>query len=295
MNYTTEDYLESLQNDLNTIISDLNLDEGTNFSNIAEMTQNGEITKGGGGSGFTGHYDATGLAQIGWTSDDIQYYQDNAVLWNADQDDDYKLTSKELSGTAGSYARFVPKTTSATSFYGYLCIVGIPSLSINKTDWSNTFRSCYNLITIPLLNTSNATNMNNMFRECRNLKSVPLINMGNVTTANNMFNSCDSLRIIPLLDTSKLQGANAMFGSCHSLTTFPQLNMSSVIDMTGMFSGCYLLSDESLNNILKMCIGASLYTGTKSLSTIGIDYSTYSSRIQELSSYQDFVSAGWSI
>lgn len=45
---TTADYLESLQNDLTILKTSLDLDEGTNFTDIAEMAQGGEITKGGG-------------------------------------------------------------------------------------------------------------------------------------------------------------------------------------------------------------------------------------------------------
>ena len=48
MNYTTEQLLQSLQNDLNTINTSLGLEEGTNFTNIAQMAQVGDITTGGG-------------------------------------------------------------------------------------------------------------------------------------------------------------------------------------------------------------------------------------------------------
>ena len=36
----------------------------------------------GGGSGYTGHYDATGLAQIGYSNSDIEYFQNYGVNWN---------------------------------------------------------------------------------------------------------------------------------------------------------------------------------------------------------------------
>lgn len=45
---TTTDYLESLQEDLNKINTILELEEGTNFTNIANMVESGDITKGGG-------------------------------------------------------------------------------------------------------------------------------------------------------------------------------------------------------------------------------------------------------
>lgn len=46
---TTEDYLESLQDDLNTLKTSLDLEEGTNFTDIAGMAEGGEIIRGGGG------------------------------------------------------------------------------------------------------------------------------------------------------------------------------------------------------------------------------------------------------
>ena len=51
---TTEDYLESLQNDLQTLSTALNLEEGTNFTDIAVMADEGEITRGGGSSVVVG-------------------------------------------------------------------------------------------------------------------------------------------------------------------------------------------------------------------------------------------------
>ena len=51
---TTEDYLESLQNDLQTLSEALNLEEGTNFTDLATMANEGEITRGGGSSVVVG-------------------------------------------------------------------------------------------------------------------------------------------------------------------------------------------------------------------------------------------------
>ena len=43
---TTSDYLESLQSDLDRITTALDLEEGTKFTDIAQMTEGGEISKG---------------------------------------------------------------------------------------------------------------------------------------------------------------------------------------------------------------------------------------------------------
>lgn len=292
---TTADYLESLQNDLSTIVDTLDLDEGTNFTSIATMTTEGEITKGGSSGGFTGHYDAEGLAQIGWTVDDIAYYQNNAILWNSENDNDYKLRSDELNGTAGNYTRFIPKNTSLTNFRDNTYLIGLPLLSLSKTDWSYTFYNCFNLITIPLFNLSNSTATNHMFYNCYNLMHVPLFNLSNSTNTRNMFYCCYSLRSIPQFDTSKVENMRDMFSQCYSLTEVPELDTSKVTNFTTTFNMCYSLSDASLYNILEMCRKASLFTGTKKLTTLGIDATQYGTRIQALSNYQDFLNAGWTI
>lgn len=45
-NPTTADYLESLQSDLDRITEALNLEEGTNFTDIAQMSEDGDISGG---------------------------------------------------------------------------------------------------------------------------------------------------------------------------------------------------------------------------------------------------------
>ena len=43
---------------------------------------------------WTGHADAEGLKAIGWTDEDIAYYQANGVNWN-EEDDQYHLVSDD--------------------------------------------------------------------------------------------------------------------------------------------------------------------------------------------------------
>ena len=64
-----------------------------------------------------------------------------------------------------------------------------------------------------------------------------------------------------------------------------------------MFYSCSSLTDESLNNILTMCINISpSYRSNKTLSTLGFNASWCSaSKIQALSNYQAFLDAGWTI
>lgn len=279
------------------------------------------IPSGGGTKLFTGHYDAEGLSTIGWSSEEIQYYQDNGVQWNSSEDNFFKLTADELAGDDSSNTRFIPANSTKKSFQNYYKLLAIPLLDTSNTSYMNMmFNNCYSITTIPLLDTSNVINMTNMFGGCFSLEAIPLLNTGNVTTMNNTFSNCRSLKTIPLLDTSKVTNmsstfsncsslktiplldtssatnVSSMFTSCFSLTTIPLLDVSSATNMSSMFSNCISLTDTSLDNILQMCIGATSYSNTKTLAYIGFNSTYYpASRIQALPHYQDFLDAGWTI
>lgn len=272
------------------------------------------------GAEHSGHYDATGLAQIGWTTDDINYYQENGVLWDQEDDATYELNNVELNKTAGTSTRFIPKDVSSINFTYYYRLLGMPLVDTsNKTSFNGTFQSCYSLITIPLLNTQNTTNMQSMFNKCNNLRSIPLLNTQNVSNMSYMFYGCVSLETIPLLNTQNVSNMSNMFYGCNALRKMPLINTSNVSDFSSMFYNCYALvdvpafdlssatnlnsmfascpslSDNSLNNILAMCISATSFTGTKKLSSLGIYDTFLRDRIPSLSNYQDFLNAGWTI
>ena len=162
----------------------------------------------------------------------------------------------------------------------------------NVTNMNNMFANCSNLTSIPLLDTSNVTNMEIMFGSCSNLTSIPLLDTSNVTDMYGTFTGCSNLTSIPLLDTSNVTNMYGTFSACPALTTVPVLNTSHVTDMTDMFDVCPSLTNESLNNIMQMCINATSYTGTKTLRKLGIT-STQATTCQSLSNYSAFTSAGW--
>ena len=141
-----------------------------------------------------------------------------------------------------------------------------------QTSLYEKFKSDTTLVIMPAVDTSSSTNTASMFNGCTSLLEIPFLDTSNVTTFYTMCNGCYSLQKIPVLNTSKV----AYFDNC--------------------FRDCKSLSDDSLDNILQMCIGATSYSGTKTLKQIGITSSYYtSSRIQALPHYQDFINAGWSI
>ena len=119
--------------------------------------------------------------------------------------------------------------------------------------------------------------------------------MGTVITST--YNSVVSnIKEVPLIDISALTSITSFFQDFKSLETVPVLDTSHITNMSNMFTRCWALSDESLDNILQMCINATSYTATKKLYSIGINLTNYSTeRIQALPHYQDFINAGWTL
>lgn len=165
-----------------------------------------------------------------------------------------------------------------------------------NTVLTNANHIVYNNITeLPTIDFRNVTNAEQSFAYLEGISTVSLINTNNITSAKRMFLSCYVVSV-PLFDTGKVQNMSEMFSTCRNLTTIPQFNTGKVTNFQNMFSSTVHLTDESLNNILLMCINASSYAGTKTLARLGITSTYYpASRIQALSAYQDFIDAGWTI
>ena len=242
---------------------------------------------------FTGSYDRQGLKQIGWTDEEIDYYNQNGVQWNASEDDYFKLTQTELAGDDSKNTRFIPKNSTKTSFTNYYKLLAIPQLETSEvttmgrmfyncyslttipqldtsevTTMENMLHSCYSLTTIPQLNTSKVTNMGNMFSYCASLTTIPQLNTSKVTTMNGMFGYCSSLKMIQQLDTSKVTNMGTMFASCSSLKTIPQLDTSKVTTMYSMFSGCYSLTIIPQLDTSKVTYMEGMFSSCYSLTTI---------------------------
>ena len=182
----------------------------------------------------------------------------------------------------------------SSMFRGRTDLTSIPLLDTSSvTDMDSMFYGCTNLTTIPLLDTSSVTNMHFMFADCANLTTIPELNTSKVTNMGYMFRHCTNLTTIPELNTSKVTDMAYMFYGCTNLTTVPLLDISSVTYMSFMFANCTSLSEESLNNILAMCINATSYTtNTKTLKQLGLT-SEQATKCTTLSNYSAFTSAGW--
>ena len=143
----------------------------SNFTGLSKVTVNVEIESSTPSKPkYTGHADAEGLRAIGWTDEDIAYYQENGVNWN-EEDDQYHLVSDDNKALYGVL------TASNISTYKDR-IVYLPKIDTSSvTDMSNMFTSCYSLTSIPMLDTSSVTDMGSMLRNCYSLTHANLKNV----------------------------------------------------------------------------------------------------------------------
>lgn len=226
--------------------------------------------------------------------------------------EDYETADVNVSSGGDKNANFttdIVETTDSdqgTNNRAYQYIKEVPNIDLsNSTTTRNLFYNCRNLEKIDgISNSSNITSCQRMFYYCKKLKEVLSFNTSNVTSMASMFNGCEELEIAPQFNTSNVLYFDDMFYDCHKLKHIPLYDTSSATSLNGMFAlysstlqGPYLLDDESLDNILQMCINAVNYTNNKSLWAVGIRSEKHiaKSRIQALPHYQDFINAGWTI
>ena len=234
---------------------------------------------------YTGHADAEGLRAIGWTDEDIAYYQENGVNWNEEDDEYHKVSedNKALYGvlTADNISTYknrivyLPKidtsakTSTANMFSSCYALVAIPYLNTqNVTSMLGMFQICYSLVSVPPMNTQKVTTMNNMFYYCYSLTSVPSMDTQNVTSMSSMFAFCSSLISVPPMNTQKVTTMNSMFSTCYSLTSVPPMDTQNVTSMNYMFQTCYSLTSVPPMNTQKVTTMNSMFHNCYSLTFV---------------------------
>ena len=230
----------------------------SDFTGLSKVTVNVEVESSTPSKPkYTGHADAEGLRAIGWTDEDIAYYQENGVNWN-EEDDQYHLVSDDNKALYGVL------TASNISTYKDR-IVYLPKIDTSSvTTMSYMFYNCYSLTSIPMLETSSVTDMSNMFYNCYSLTSIPMLETSSVTTMSNMFNYCYSLTSIPMLDTSSVTDMSRMFGNCSALTHANlknvklayQLNTSALLSKESLL---YLINNEAATSAITIKMASYAY------------------------------------
>lgn len=219
--------------------------------------------------GWTGHADEAGLKAIGWTDEDVAYYQKYGVNWNEEDDAYHKvpqdninlygvLTASNIS-TYKDRIVYLPKIDTSTerslnsTFSSCNLLVAIPMLDTSRCkSMRSTFLSCSSLVLIPPLDTSNVEDMYAMLRDCSSLVLIPPLDTPNVEDMSYMLYSAESLRVFPQLDTSRVTNMDNMFRGCRAITRLPLLNTSKVTVMDYMLSYCTELSSIEELDMLKV-------------------------------------------
>ncbi len=198
----------------------------------------------GGGSGYTGHADVEGLKAIGWTDEDIEYFQTYGVSWNEDEDEYYKVPddNKALYGvlTADNIQTYKDR------------IAYLPKIDLStKTNIVGMFNACRVMRAIPLLDTSKVTNMNLVFRECSALTYIPPLDLPKLTSAEMAFYACSSILSFPQINLSGITSLNGLFQNCSRLVKAPRIDAKNITNYNSVFNLCYSLVYVELLNLTK--------------------------------------------
>ena len=207
--------------------------------------------------------DVTGLKEINWNNDDINYFKYNTLIPKGkDVGDTYKVSEANKQIVINSKSDIATYKNNPDFKY-------CPKFDTSKeTDMTVMFNGCISLISVPLFDTSNVTNMYSMFQDCSSLTSVPLFDTPKVWNMSQMFYNCSSLTSVPLFDTSNVYYMYSMFQDCSSLTSVPLFNTSNVINMIDMFYNCSSLTSVPLFDTSKVTNMSQMFYNCSSLTSV---------------------------
>lgn len=217
--------------------------KGTNEAiNAQDFASEIASIESGGGNGWTGHADAEGLRAIGWTEEDITYYQENGVDWNA-EDDHLHLVSEDNKALYG-----VLTADNISSYKDR--IVYLPKIDTSALiNMSNLFKDCHNMVAIPTIDTSRVTQMGSIFANCYQLRTIPPLELGRVINMSSAFSACYALRSVPPLPTESVTAMTNLFANCNSLRSIPMLDTSKVTTLNYAFNYCYSIEKIYLTDV----------------------------------------------
>lgn len=242
-------------------IADKGVDmEGVAFPQYAEKIA--EIPTGGGGGGgesapqYTGHADVEGLKAIGWTDEDIAYYQQYGVNWNEEDDDLHKVPADNI-------ALYGVLTISNISSYKDK-LVYLPKINVGSGKQS-LCSNCSLLVAIPMLDLSQVSSLRYAFNECSALVCLPPLDMSNVVDMTSMCNLCRNLVNVPPLDLSSVTNLSSAFNYCYNLTNSRINGIKTGIDLSYLWrlnkeSLLYIINNEAATSRITIKLYSNVYT-----------------------------------
>ncbi len=220
--------------------------------------------------GFTGHVDAEGLAAIGWTADDIAYYQ-SQVWWNEVDDaiyivsqydkrcyDDYADGNVEIADIATDwpYVSHLPKIDLSGVavldgiFQNMRNLFAVPALDTSDaTSAENLFAGCDNLVIVPPQDFTSCTTLVGAFSGCSSIEQLEFSDMPALTSLEMTFEGCSSMQRVTFGATPSLTNLVTTFYYCSSLKYIGEIDCTNVTDTTDAFVGCYALEWCYIKNI----------------------------------------------
>lgn len=177
-------------------------------------------------------------------------------------------------------------------------LTSIPNFNVsNATNISQMLEGSYKLTNLPDWSLPNVTNAYQAFSNCSGLTSINLTNFSNLNYAYWMFAGCSNLKSIGDLGiggNGKAVNVAGMFYSCSNLTDIPYYDIKPT-DMDRFASGCRSLTNNSVINVIKMCLNSTQYS-YKNLITSNWRSPLAGTQFSN-SYYQDYVealtAAGW--
>lgn len=233
-----------------------------------------------GGGGYTGHADVEGLKAIGWTDDDIEYYQKNGVNWNEEDDAYHKVPEDNIAlygvvnaDNLSEYKDrivYLPKidfsgvTDMSSKFKNFYSMVAIPMLDMSKvTNVYELFANCYSLYCVSELNLNMCNSMNSMYERCYSIISPPIHNIENIASMSSTFINCYSLKKLSY-DVSNVSNFGFIFDACNSIEYiyFYGLKSSLKISYTSLLqkdSLLYMINNEAATEPITITLSAYCY------------------------------------
>lgn len=240
-----------------------------------------EIPTGGGGGGgesapqYTGHADVEGLKAIGWTDEDIAYYQQYGVNWDEEDDEFHKVPEENIA---------IYKEINADNYKDYISkIVYMPKIDFSKkTTMDGGFRGFTSLTAIPALDFTRVTNITQLCMYNRNLVCVGPLHTPAVTLATSVFTDCSALRRYVPMNLSKVESIEGIYSGCYSIEEVVFDNLSNSVSLKNCCKNCYNLKSVVLPVMDNVTVAESAFDFCVSLESIKISLGAKLKKINSL-------------